>query len=179
MKKIIDIILKIFIFYLILLFSFSCKAQTNSYHYINTLRSIDIPFTKINDSVLVFDNSSDKSIMVNYINTIFSSNIISSIDSAKLDILESTKYLKFTGLNDTASYVLVAQQITLSMQSNYIRMSPESGGESHSCSGVKCGCCDFMKKKGKIIGCYCNPFASPYCHHEVDSYCNHSVSTTQ
>ena len=159
MKKTIFLFSKTFVLaYLLVVLSSSCKAQTKAYRYINSSRIINIPFTKINDSVLIFDNASDKSIMVNYINTIFSSGILNLIDSAKLDILGSTSYLKLLGFNDTANFVIVAQQISLNLQSNYFRMAPVSGGESHTCSGVKCGCCEFLKKKGKIIGCLCNPF---------------------
>ncbi len=48
------------------------------------------------------------------------------------------------------------------------------GGVEHTCTGAPCGCCVFIRRSGKIVGCTCG--IDPLCEGHT---CNHTMKTTE
>ncbi len=154
----------------------ACKAQT-SLTYRNTPRSINVTFNNGADSTITFVTDSDSSVIINYLNYLFAGQNINSIYEAWYDDSDTAnRYLVFRCLNSHGGNYLMA--LSVRTAPDPIILDP-GGGESHSCAGVGCSCCRFLKSSGQIVGCQCTCIVGhPLCGLNCAGKCNHTVTTS-
>lgn len=153
----------------------SCDAQT-TLSYKNGAKAINVAFNKSSDSTITFTRAADSAIIINYLNSLFAGQNIKSIYEAWYDGVDpANKYLVFRCINSHGASYLIA--LSVKTAPDPIILEP-GGGESHSCAGVNCSCCRFLKQKGQIVGCQCNCVVGhPLCGLNCSGRCDHNVTT--
>jgi hypothetical protein len=162
----------------------SCSAQKNSYKFYNKNKLELATFESINDSSIVFKNTIEKAKVLKYINAFFAGTDMDVIDEVYLDLKSDVvKYLILKGKTKTNTNLTVALPIKLRPENigskdmiyAYV-IEPDPGESGHTCAGVGCSCCRFLKNsQGQIAGCEC--YQTERCTYQTNGYCNHTIST--